>query len=227
MPRPATSEDKLTRALVARYDRIADALGSAWPDETPSEAAERKRTELAVVALAAPGPGERVVDVGTGRRGRYAIHCARAGATVLALDLSSAVLAAAEREARMSGTIDQISFAVAHGVRLPAGSCTADLVVCSQVLEYWPEPSAQKLIGEIARVLVPGGRAVIDLPDGSNRAARDVMRDEIADGVAFYVLGASAHERMIARSGLGVVKSQKADIETLYLVRKPTDTNLG
>lgn len=46
---------------------------------------------------------------------------------------------------------------------LPVASASADLVVCWDVLEHLPEP--ERAVAEIARVLRPGGLAVLALPN--------------------------------------------------------------
>jgi len=51
---------------------------------------------------------------------------------------------------------------VARGEQIPLASAQFDLVICTQVLEYIPEPGA--VIAEIHRVLKPGGRLVLSVP---------------------------------------------------------------
>ena len=51
---------------------------------------------------------------------------------------------------------------VARGEQLPFANAKFDLVICSQVLEYVPEPSV--VIGEIYRVLKPGGCVLLSAP---------------------------------------------------------------
>jgi len=51
---------------------------------------------------------------------------------------------------------------VARGEELPLASAQFDLVICTQVLEYVPEPAA--VIAEIHRVLKPGGCLLLSAP---------------------------------------------------------------
>lgn len=51
---------------------------------------------------------------------------------------------------------------VARGEQIPFPSDCFDMVVCTQVLQYVPEPAA--LIAEIRRVLKPGGCVVLSVP---------------------------------------------------------------
>lgn len=48
------------------------------------------------------------------------------------------------------------------GTTLPVGSDSADVVLCTQVLEHAPEPAA--LLAESARVLRPGGHLLLTAP---------------------------------------------------------------
>lgn len=74
---------------------------------------ERLEVEL-VCSLADLRAGQRVLDVGTGD-GTYAIEAARRGASVVGLDTSAAMLAAAEARARAEG----------HPIDVRLGSVTA------------------------------------------------------------------------------------------------------
>ena len=51
---------------------------------------------------------------------------------------------------------------VARGEQIPMASCQFDLVICTQVLEYVPEP--RTVIAEIHRVLKPGGCLLLSVP---------------------------------------------------------------
>jgi SAM-dependent methyltransferase len=51
---------------------------------------------------------------------------------------------------------------VARGEQIPVASAQFDLVICTQVLEYIPEPGA--VIAEIYRVLKPGGCLLLSVP---------------------------------------------------------------
>jgi SAM-dependent methyltransferase len=51
---------------------------------------------------------------------------------------------------------------VARGEQIPLASNCFDLVICTQVLEYVPEPA--EVIGEMRRVLKPGGCLILSVP---------------------------------------------------------------
>lgn len=91
------------------------------------------------------------LDVAAGT-GRYARRLAALGHRVLAVDLSSAML-------RGLGDLADVGRAVGHMTALPAADAAVDVAVCSLALTHLAvlEPA----IAEIARVLRPGGRAVL------------------------------------------------------------------
>ncbi|WP_155893966.1 class I SAM-dependent methyltransferase [Cystobacter fuscus] len=103
-----------------------------------------------------------ILDAGCGL-GRFALAAAErspAGSVVTALDLSAAMVDAVRTEAR--GRQLAIEVSVAGIEELPHPAETFDVVLCNYVL-YHVE-SIPKAIGELARVLKPGGRLVSVVP---------------------------------------------------------------
>ena len=113
-----------------------------------------------LLALAAPQPGEQVLDVacGTGVVTLAIATAVGSGGSALGVDLSAGMVASAETRAQTAG-ISQARFyrMDAEALSLPAASF--DLVVCALGLMYVPD--ADTALREIYRVLRPGGRAVI------------------------------------------------------------------
>lgn len=110
----------------------------------------RNRTGLTREELA----GSLVLDAGCGM-GRYLRIAAEAGARVVGLDLSLAVVAARELTADLPGV------AVARGdlLRPPFAPGRFDHIYALGVLDHTPDPRAAFL--ELARLLRPGGRIAI------------------------------------------------------------------
>ena len=102
---------------------------------------------------ARPAPGERVLDVacGTGIATRLALRAVGAEGTVAGLDPNPGMLAVA-RDASPAG-IEWIE-APAEDIPLPDGSI--DLVTCSMGLQFVSDKP--RALGEMRRVLAPGGR---------------------------------------------------------------------
>jgi SAM-dependent methyltransferase len=111
--------------------------------------------------------GERVLDLGCGG-GRHAYAFLRAGADVVALDSSddeSQTVAGMVLAMREAGELAEQPFAAAlcgDALALPFATGSFDIVVASEVLEHLPNDRAA--IGEVVRVLRPGGRLALSVP---------------------------------------------------------------
>jgi arsenite methyltransferase len=121
---------------------------------TPDVVAQRAE----VLALLAPRPGERVLDVGSGPGylvGALADAVGPSG-TVHGVDPSEPMnaLARARNAARPWAHIDE-----GHALALPYADATFDVAVSTQVFEYVPDLPAA--LAEVHRVLRPGGRVLI------------------------------------------------------------------
>ena len=117
----------------------------------------RRRVEMDNTALldfvgqvAATVPaGARVLDAGAGE-GRYRPEFAHT--KYVGIDLAVG-----------DGTWDYHDLdAISNLIELPFGTNTFDAVMCTQVLEHVPEPL--RVLQEIARVLKPGGRLFLTVP---------------------------------------------------------------
>lgn len=100
------------------------------------------------------GEGTRVLDVAAGSGGQT-LAAARRGATVLASDLSEAILEYAAAEARRAG-FDRVATRVLDGEALDVEPGTFDAVVSRLGIMYFPDKS--RAIAEQHRALRAGGR---------------------------------------------------------------------
>jgi phosphatidylethanolamine/phosphatidyl-N-methylethanolamine N-methyltransferase len=105
--------------------------------------------------LLAPRPGERVLLVGVGT-GLDLPHLPR-HAAVRAVDLTPAMLRRARRRAARLGL--PVALAQASAAALPFADGECDAVILHLILAVVPDPAAA--LREVARVLRPGGRAVV------------------------------------------------------------------
>ncbi|MGH2748916.1 MAG: class I SAM-dependent methyltransferase [Actinomycetota bacterium] len=111
--------------------------------------------------------GETLLDLGCGA-GRHAFEALRRGAHTVAVDLDDAALKdvralgstmISQGETPSSSAVDCVC---ADALRLPCPEDTFDRIVASEVLEHIVDD--RQAIGEIARVLRPGGTVAVTVP---------------------------------------------------------------
>lgn len=105
-----------------------------------------------LVRAAAVGPGQRVLDVAAGS-GNVALPAARAGAEVLATDLTPDLLAHGQREAAAEGL--EIAWREADAEALPCEDGEYDAVLSCVGVMFAPHHQASA--DELVRVCRPGG----------------------------------------------------------------------
>ncbi len=181
----------MSQILIAPRDHEAevnlrfDALQSRFKRDVDA-------TDVRLRALRAcldPLPGLRVLDLGCGK-GRFARRFEEAGASVVGLDLSAAMLNEAPGLDRVRGSAR----------RLPFASEAFDAVIAVEVFEHLT--TINEVLDEARRVLRPGGLlAIIDKNAGSWNAQRPWLPnlvvkwiDEVR-GRWMYPIGGPVRER--------------------------------
>ena len=110
-----------------------------------------------LLALADPQPTWRALDIATGG-GHTALAVAPHVREVVATDLTPEMLAAAERFIRGKGA-QNVSFRLADAMALPFADGEFDLATCRIAPHHFPD--CAQFVREMARVLRPGGVAVV------------------------------------------------------------------
>jgi SAM-dependent methyltransferase len=121
------------------------------PDHAHSDSLAR------MVALAQPQPHWRALDIATGG-GHTALAFAPHVQAVVATDLTPEMVAAAEQFIRGQG-LTNVTFREADATALPFGAAEFDLVTCRVAPHHFPD--CARFAREMARVLRPGGLAVM------------------------------------------------------------------
>ena len=103
--------------------------------------------------------GARVLEVGCGG-GLICEDLAQRGAQMVGLDPSERALETARVHALENGLAERITYEQGYAEALPYASESFEVIVCLDVLEH--VKSLQQTIGEITRVLAPGGVFVFD-----------------------------------------------------------------
>jgi SAM-dependent methyltransferase len=136
--------------------------GDAFPEwDRP---VRRRQLELLLAHVPAGG---LVVDVGTGT-GIVPAALLEAGRGVVAVDLPGGGASVAQWLRARGGQVEQ---AVVGPEPIPVGDDEADAVLLADVIEHLPG-SPLPLLGEIRRVLRPGGLLVLTTPNATRVHAR-------------------------------------------------------
>lgn len=130
------------------------AVAAAWDAKVDGEEELASATDALLDRLA-PAAGERVLELAAGPGSLGPVLASRVGptGTVLLSDLAPAMVAAAERRNAGHANVD-VAVIDASAIDRPDGSF--DVVVCRMGLMFAPDPQAA--LGEVHRVLAPGGR---------------------------------------------------------------------
>jgi len=196
---------ELFRGLPRRYDALSAAL-SFWQDP---------RWRRALVRAAAPRAGDRVLDVATGTGLVAAELLASADCTVVGLDQSAAMLAAAR--ARFAGT-SRVELIEGQAEALPFADASFDVLTFTYLLRYVDDPRATML--ELARVLRPGGRvASLEFGVPPRLPARAAWR-------AYTAIGLPTLGRMSSREWAHVGRFLGPSIRGFY-ARHPLERIVG
>lgn len=105
--------------------------------------------------LCALGPGQTVLNVGSGSGISAAYVVEKYGCRVVGLDILPGMVASAEKWAQERGLTDRMEFHLGDAQELPFDDCSFDAVICESVNVFVPDKP--KAIGEYMRVVKPGG----------------------------------------------------------------------
>lgn len=159
---------------------LASMLGydTAWLEGIPEESIASFAGTGNPFTLGELKPGDRIVDVGSGAGIDSLIAAKMVGPTgrVVGVDMTPAMLAKARKAGQDAG-LKNVEFREGFGEALPVYEGWADVVISNGVLNLMPDKSIA--LGEMARVLKPGGRLhIADIL--VNRAVPEEAKRDIA-----------------------------------------------
>jgi ubiquinone/menaquinone biosynthesis C-methylase UbiE len=129
----------------------------SWRQETQQRQQLMEEATQRLLDAAALKPGDHVLDIAAGTGDQSLLAARRVGprGTVLATDLSEAMLKVAEQVAHQAG-VTNIATHVMDAEHLTLEDQSVDAVICRQGLMLVPH--LQRALAEILRVLKPGGK---------------------------------------------------------------------
>ena len=202
------------RAYTSHYR--ADAQFIVGPSSlSPTRQASEARRLREIVRQLRLRPQELVVDLGCGSGWRAEL-CTRERARVVACDVAPAGVGAARTRYPQVG-----NFAVADAYAAGIKSRVADVVVMSEVLEHLEDlPTA---LGELKRLLRPGGRALITVPNNETIVHHLCIHCNRPTPVNAHLHSFTAEDlgTMLRRHGLAVRSSALLSNRLLELVGFP------
>jgi ubiquinone/menaquinone biosynthesis C-methylase UbiE len=150
-PEPTRRERRFKRKAYAQFNAWAGTYDRHWLNYflfEPSHA-------LLLKQLKGVTPS-RALDIGCGT-GQFAARLANRGWEVFALDLCEPM--AIQARANAAGVRGAVSVTVGDSEHLPFATGSLDVVTCANSFHHYPHQA--KVIGEMRRVLRPGGRLLL------------------------------------------------------------------
>lgn len=185
------------RSTRAAYDTVAERYAAEIGDELAGKPLDRALLDAFVEQTA----GRPVADVGCGP-GQATAHLAERGARALGLDLSPGMCAIGRRTTALP-------FAAADMTALPIRTGALGGILCWYALIHLDAAERDAAYAEFARVLGPGGRALLafhtsdaDIPPGGSNHL-DEWWDHPVD-LTFRFLDPEAETAALDRAGLTV-----------------------
>lgn len=153
LPAPAVSPDVYDET----YYRTACGGFETW---APSEGRELAPMYVFAFEMLGLEPGQRLLDIGTGR-GELLAVAAQAGVEAVGVEYSEAALALAQKTLAMHGVDDRARVVLADARSLPVHDAWADGAALLDVVEHLTAAELDIALAEARRALKPGGRLLV------------------------------------------------------------------
>jgi SAM-dependent methyltransferase len=191
------------------YSRFSEELQSAirketWGEEMGQSGWITTVEQDRMIELLGLKAGRTLLDVACGSGGPTLRIVEKTGASATGIDIHQDGIATASRQAEARGLAGRAKFQVCDASKpLPFGDGSFDAVMCIDAINHLPQ--REKVIGEWARVLKPGGRLLFADPIVLTGA---LTNEEIAirSSIGFFLFVAPDYDdRVIAGAGLKLV----------------------
>ena len=196
-------------ANIARQRRFWTRNASSWHHHAANNPGLLKVLD-AVIAESSPSKGHAAVDLGCGS-GQLALRLAPEVASVIAVDISEAMIELLRQSASDDGVTNVTAVASAME-DFDLAPSSVDLVVSSYALHHLHDSDKQVVVNKAAQWLRPGGRLVIgDMMFGRGANARD--RAIIASKVrVFLTMGPGGWWRIVKNAGRYLFRTQERPV---------------
>ena len=142
-----------TKAFYDRISRVYDLI---------SDSSEHKARERGVELLAAAsGETVLVVGFGTGHAAAALGHAVGPGGKVFGIDISEGMLEVARKRLSDEGVANVVELSIGDARQLTFSDQTFDAAFISFTLELFDNADIPRVLGQIHRVLRPGGRLAV------------------------------------------------------------------
>jgi ubiquinone/menaquinone biosynthesis C-methylase UbiE len=203
-------------------------LGDEWCDDGTADRAHERR----VLAVAEPWlrPEARVLEIGPGG-GKWTVRLAPRVAELVAFDVAGAMLERTRRRCRDEG-LGNVTCVLGDGRGLTGiADESVDLVFSYDVFVHIALEDTAAYIDEMARVLKPGGAAVVHHAVADVAAAwdrieshNDWYRDRTHTLGQYYYHSHEGLRRAYERRGFDVVGTWGSYCTTIFTVRKSAES---
>ena len=204
----------VSRALPLIYQRLWRPLGGRLlMGVTGPDTDEEHRAALEMLSI---GPGDRVLDVACGP-GNFTRDFALAApdGLVLGIDASASMLEVAVRDTEA----ENVAYVRGDACALPFGDASFDAVCCFAALYLIEDP--MRALGEIVRVLVPGGRVALLSSCNRGLLPTSMTNAVVRNLTGVRIFGRGELTSALVNLGLVEVDQRIAGLAQFVSARKP------
>jgi SAM-dependent methyltransferase len=185
------------------------------------EATTRRALELIGV-----GPGERLLDIASGKGDSALLAAQERGCVVTGVDYGEAAVIEAGRAAHAAALADRVTFCVGDAEALPFEDGSFDAVLCECSLCTFPDK--RRALAEVHRVLRPGGRvAIADVVAHHDRLPRSLRAPLAAVACIGAALSREHLLQLRASSGFSVVVTESCTQDAAEMAERVYDRLRG